>query len=114
MWGLFKKRGKEDLKKLVSAYRYLLKASEQSENNAVNDEGMERSWRGGFGKSVNQLFKEWPTPNQLRDFQKKMVYWLRKRKDVEIAYICAFNDYLGQRRLSPDELKEVIKTGRSG
>ncbi len=114
MWGFFKKRGKEDLKKLVSAYRCLLKASEQSENKTVRNEEIERSWRGGFGKSINQLFKEWPTPNQVRDFEKKALYWQRKRKDVEIAYICAFNDYLGQRRLSPDELKEVIRTGRSG
>ena len=113
MWGLFKKRGGEDLRKLISGYRCLLKASEQSGNNAVTRETIGRSWRGGFGKSINQLFNQWPTPNQVMEFEKKMNRWLKKMSDVEVAYVCAFNDYLGQKRLNPDELREVIQTGRS-
>ena len=113
MWGLFRKRGREDLRKLVSVYRCLLKASEKSEDSTVTDETLERRWRGGFGKSFNQLFNQWPTPNQVREFEKKMIRWLKKKSDVEVAYICAFNDYLDQRRLNSDELNEVIRTGRS-
>lgn len=105
MWGFFKKRQKGDLRRLASAYRCMLKAASQAGD-------PERAWKGGFGKAYNQIFMDWPSPNQSRRFERLMHRWLKKAGDPERAFILAFNDYLGQRRLAASELEEVLQAGR--
>jgi hypothetical protein len=69
-------------------------------------------WRGAFGQAYQLLFRDWPSPNELQRFEKKMVRRLKKTVDVPRAFILAFNDYLDQKPLSPEELDEVIKRGQ--
>ena len=106
MWRLFKKRQEDDLSRLVSAYRFLLKVSRQNAPEAL------QPWRGAFGQAFQLLFRDWPSPNELRRFEKKMLRRLKKTVDVPRAFILAFNDYLDQKPLSPEELDEVIKRGQ--
>ncbi|HET6466150.1 MAG TPA: hypothetical protein VLY20_03055 [Nitrospiria bacterium] len=106
MWRLFKKRQKDDLSRLVSAYRFLLKISRQNTSEAL------QPWRGAFGQACQLLFRDWPSPNESRRFEKKMLRRLQKTVDVPRAFILAFNDYLDQKPLSPEELDEVIRRGR--
>ena len=106
MWRLFKKRQEDDLRRLVSAYRGFLKAQAQCGSPDL-------AWRGGFGKAVHLLFGGWPTPNESRRFEKQMLRRLAKTDDFARAFILAFNDYLGQKRLNPKELSEVIEQGRA-
>ena len=114
MWGLFKRRHKEDLRRLVSAYRYFLKAAHQADHDALGDEDREwRKWKGGFAKAFNQFFNKWPTPNQSRAFEKKMLRWLKKSQDMDHTFIQAFNNYLKQKQLTLEELHEVIKRGQA-
>ena len=106
MWRLFKKRQEDDLSRLVSAYRFLLKVSRLNAPDALEP------WRGAFGQSYQLFFCDWPSPNESRQFEKKMLGRLKKSMDVPRAFISAFNDYLDQKPLSPDELDEVIKRGQ--
>lgn len=106
MWRIFKKRQDEDLRRLVSAYRFLLKVSEKKEAVALEP------WRGAFGQACQQFFKDWPSPNESRRFEKIMLRRLKRTVDLPRAFIFAFNEYLDQKRLSPDELDEVIERGR--
>ena len=110
MLKLFKKRQDEDLRRLISAYRCMRKAALQAESHGLLDERQRenRKWKGGFGKAVQLLFKEWPTPNESRRFDKMMQRWLRKAKETDQAFVLAFNEYLGQKRLSNEELKEIL------
>ena len=111
-FGWFKKRQKDDISRLITAYRYFLKAGEQSggqSGGSVNPE--ERKWKGGFGKTCQQLYKDWPSSNESRLFEKKMERWVKKSESLEQAYILAFNDYLNQKRLRPEELSEIIGQG---
>ena len=113
MWNFLRKRHTEDLKRLGTAYRCYLKASDQAEFDGYGDENRrERNWKGGFAKALNQLFRQWPTPNQSWDFEKKMVRWLKKNDVMDHAFIYAFNEYLHQKRLNPSELNEVVEKGR--
>ena len=105
MWGLFKKRQADDLRRLASAYRFLLKVS-QSQTDALEP------WRGAFGQAYQQLFRDWPSPNESRRFERKMQRRLKSTVDVPRAFILAINDYLDQKPLSPEELDEVIERGR--
>ena len=115
MWGLFKKRQEHDLRRLVSAYRYFLKAASQAESDRLlGAEQVEiRKWKGGFGKAFQQIFMEWPSPQQSRRFEKKMLRRHRKTKDLHLAFILAMNDYLDQKSLTPQELQEVLQESRS-
>jgi hypothetical protein len=106
MWRLFKKRQEDDLRRLVSAYRFLLKVSRQNKTDASEP------WRGAFGQTYQQFFKDWPSPNESRRFEKKMLRRLKRTIDVPRAFILAVNDYLEQKRLSPEELDVVIRRGR--
>jgi hypothetical protein len=113
MWSFLRKRGEEDLGRLVSAYRCYLKAARQAEESGEGGEGPAAvPWKGGFGKACRLLFDEWPTPNESRRFGKKMAARLGKTPQADRAFLEAFNDYLGQKRLSPAELDEVIVRGR--
>jgi hypothetical protein len=114
MWWIFKKRHEGDLRKLVSAYRYFLKAASQAEGLSLLDEAEKeaRKWKGGFGKAFNQLFYEWPTPHESKRFERRMERWLKKIHNTDQAFIHAFNEYLDQKRLSPEELHEVLNQGR--
>lgn len=113
MWSLFRKRHEDDLRRLISAYRYYLKAADQAGSNQAGEgRGPDRAWKGGFGKTYKQLFKDWPSPNESRRFEKKVARWLKKNRNLDEAYLLAFNDYLNQKRLSPDELSDVIERGR--
>lgn len=38
--------------------------------------------------------------------------WLRRAKDTDQAFILAFNEYLAQKQLSTEELKEVLNLGQ--
>lgn len=106
MWRLFKKRQEDDLSRLVSAYRYLLKVSRQNQADLLEP------WRGAFGQAYQQFFREWPSPNEIGRFEQKILHRFKKTIDVERAFILAFNDYLDQKRLSSDELDDVIERGR--
>ena len=106
MWRLFKKRQENDLTRLVSAYRFLLKVSRQNGPDAL------QPWRGAFGQACQLLFRDWPSPNESRRFEKKMLRHLRKTIHVPQSFILAFNDYLDQKPLSPEELEEVMKRGQ--
>ncbi len=105
MWRLIKKRQANDLRRLATAYRFLLKVS-QSQTDALEP------WRGAFGQAYQQLFRDWPSPNESRKFEKKMLRRLKKTIDVPRAFILAINDYLDQKELSMEELEEVIQRGR--
>ena len=105
MWRLFKKRQADDLRRLASAYRFLLKVS-QSQTDALEP------WRGAFGQAYQQLFRDWPSPNESRRFERKMQRRLKSTVDVPRAFILAINDYLDQKPLSPEELDEVLDRGR--
>jgi hypothetical protein len=107
MWRLFKKRQEDDLRRLASAYRFLLKVSRQNQADLLEP------WRGAFGQVYQQFFKDWPSPNESRKFEKRMLRRLKRTVDVPRAFVLAFNDYLDQKRLSPDELDEVIELGRA-
>lgn len=115
MWDLFKKRQDGDLRRLISAYRYFLKAVHQTETERLSDETQRemRKWKGGFGKAYNQLFMDWPSPHQSRRFEKKMQRWLPKTDSLDHAFVQAFNDFLGQKRLNPEEMKQIMEEGRS-
>jgi len=106
MWRLFKKRQEDDLTRLVSAYRFLLKVSRQNAPDAL------KPWRGAFGQACQLFFQDWPSPNELRRFEKKMLRRLKKTVDVPRAFIMAFNDFLDQKPLSPEELDEVVRRGQ--
>ena len=106
MWWLFKKRQEDDLSRLISAYRFLLKVSRQNAPDALEP------WRGAFVQTHQLLFRDWPSPNESRRFEKKMVCRLKKTVDLPQAFILAFNDYLDQKPLSPEELDEVMKRGQ--
>ena len=114
MWGFFKRRQEGDLRRLASAYRYYLKSAQQAEQDGLLDESQKkvRRWKGGFGKAFKQLFMEWPSPQQSRRFEKQMLRWLAKTDHLDYAFICAFNDFLGQKKLKPEELKEVMNEGK--
>ena len=114
MWGLFKKRQEGDLSRLVSAYRCFLKAASQADETGLLDEEERRTraWKGGFGKAIHQLYMQWPSPNQSRRFARKMQYWLARSPDLDRAFVLAFNDYLQQKRLTEEELLDVIESGR--
>jgi hypothetical protein len=106
MWRLFRKRQADDLSRLVSAYRFFLKVSRQNQADALEP------WRGAFGQVYQQFFKDWPSPNESRKFEKRMLHRLKKTVDVPRAFILAINDYLDQKPLSPEELDEVVERGR--
>lgn len=113
VWNLFKKRHEGDLRRLSTAYRFFLKTSLQEksyEPTTMGPEGLH--WKGGFGKAVNQLFRNWPTPNESKLFEKLMRRWLKKGKTTDHAFIMAFNDFLEQKRLRFQELQEVIDEGK--
>ena len=113
MWNFFRKRQHDDFQRLVTAYRCFLKAADQAEeDNLDSDSRSDRKWRGGFGKAYNQLLKRWPTPNEMAGFEKKMVRNFRKDKNMEHAFIHAFNEFLEQKRLNPRELTEVMELVR--
>lgn len=113
MWGLFRKRHPDDLDRLATAYRYFLKASDQADTDTLGDEGrQERKWKGGFGKALQQLYKQWPTPNESRRFERSMARSMKKSESMDRTFIHAFNDYLKQKRLTEDELSEVVGRGR--
>lgn len=106
MWRIFKKRQGEDLSRLVSAYRFLLKVSKQNAPDAL------QPWRGAFAQTCQLLYRDWPSPNEVRRFEVKMDRRLKKTVDVPKAFVLAFNDYLDQKELSPDELEDVIRRGQ--
>ncbi len=106
IWGLFKKRKPGDIDRLVSGYRYLLKISNQDQGNPGSP------WIGGFAQTFQFFNKSWPSPNEIKGFEKKMLLWSRKIKDMEEAYIHAFNDYLGQKKLTREELSRVFSEGK--
>ena len=109
----WRKRQEDDLKRLISAYRAYVKASDQAENEGIDREGAEwRTLKGGFGKACHILFKQWPTPNDSLRFEKQLIRWIKKTPETDLAFVCAFNDYLNQKRLNPDELSDVIRRGR--
>jgi hypothetical protein len=114
MWKWFRKRQDGDLRRLTSAYRCFLKAVHQNADYHLLDEEekQKRYWKGGFGKAFNQLFLEWPTPSESSQFEKVMHRWLKKGKDTDEAFILAFNDYLKQKRLDPQELHEILNQGK--
>ena len=113
MWNWLRKRGEDDLRKLVSAYRCYLKASDQADFDRLGDDNrQERKWKGGFGKAIHQLFKSWPTPNQSRQFEKNMMRLLIKTNKMDQVFIAAFNEYLKQKKLNEEELSQVIEKGR--
>jgi len=105
MWRIFKQRQIDDLSRLVSAYRFLLKVSHEKQAEVLEP------WRGAFGQAYQLLVHEWPSPNETRRFEKLMLRRLKKTVDVPRAYILAFNDYLDQKPLSPEELDEVVRGG---
>jgi len=105
MWRLFRKRQQDDLTRLISAYRFLFKVSRQTAPNSLEP------WRGAFGQAFQLFFREWPSPNESRRFEKKMLDRLKRTVDVPRAYVMAFNDYLGQKPLSREELEEVVRKG---
>lgn len=114
MWGWFKKRQEDDLRRLVSAYRFFLKAGRQAEGEVPGNLGLqERRWKGGFGQAYQLLFKDWPSPNQSRRFEHYMIRRLRKTADLDRAFIQAFNDFLDQKRLTDEELAEIFREGAS-
>jgi hypothetical protein len=106
MWRFFKQRQSDDLSRLVSAYRFLLKVSNEKQAELLEP------WRGAFGQAYQLLVHEWPSPNEARRFEKLMLRRLKKTVDVPRAYVMAFNDYLDQKPLSPKELDEVIRRGQ--
>ena len=113
MWSIFKKRQEGDLRRVTTAYRFFLKTTLQEkkyEPTAMDSE--DRHWKGGFGKAINQLFRSWPTPNQSKLFEKPMKRWLKKGRSTDEAFIMAFNDFLEQKRLSLQELQEVLDEGK--
>ena len=113
MWNLFKKRQEGDLRRLATAYRFFLKTTLQEKNHEHTIMDTEnRLWKGGFGKAVNQLKRNWPTPNQSKLFERFMKRWLKKGRSTDQAFIMAFNDFLEQKRLNLQELQEVLDEGR--
>jgi len=104
MWRLFKKRQPEDLSRLVSAYRFLLKVS------LTQPEVLE-PWRGAFGQVHQQFYRDWPTPNASGKFEKAMIRRMKTIIDVPRAFVLAVNDFLDQKPLSPEELTHVIERG---
>ena len=113
MWNLFKKRQEGDLRRLTTAYRFFLKTTFQKgayESMAMDTEDL--LWKGGFGKAINQLFRNWPTPNQSKLFERFMKRWLKKGRSTDQAFIMAFNDFLEQKRLNLQELQEVLDEGK--
>lgn len=113
MWNPFKKRQNGDLERLVTAYRFFLKAVSQAGELAFLEEGQKeaRKWKGGFGKASQQLFRKWPTIDQSKRFEKLMVQQLKKTKNIDEAFIHAFNKFLNQKRLTSDELKKIRSQG---
>jgi hypothetical protein len=112
VWDLLRKRHDDDLKRLISAYRGFLKAAHQTESEGLGGEGSEwRKLKGGFGKAFHILYSQWPTPNESQRFERTLVRWLKKELATDRAFIQAFNDYLKQKRLNPEELNEVIQAG---
>jgi len=105
MWRLFKKREADDLRRLASAYRFLLKVSK-------TQAGALQPWQGAFGQAYQQFFKDWPSPNESRKFEKAMLRRMKRTVDVPRAFILAVNDYLDQKPLSPSEINEVMERGR--
>ncbi|HEY4484707.1 MAG TPA: hypothetical protein VI702_00085, partial [Nitrospiria bacterium] len=101
-----------DLRRLVTAYRCYLRASAQAPRPGETLGTADLDWRGGFGRAVQILFRDWPSPNQSRKFENGMLRRMRNTGNSDRAFIEAFNDYLGQKRLSPEELSEVIARGR--
>ncbi|HEX9756370.1 MAG TPA: hypothetical protein VGB26_01065 [Nitrospiria bacterium] len=113
MWDIFKKRQEGDLRRAATAYRFYLKSIHQTENNDIaGDEKETRNWKGGFSKAFNQLFRDWPTPNQSKRFEKLMYRWVKKGADAERAFVLAFNEFLGQKKLTDPEIGEVLNQGR--
>ncbi len=113
MWNLFKKRGPEDLGRLVSAYRCYLKVTNRTDSPPLAGPGSEGpAWKGGFGQAYQLFFKGWPTPNESHRFETIMERRLKKTEDLDRAFIQAINDYLGQKRVSPEELRQVVEEGR--
>jgi hypothetical protein len=114
MWRFFRKREKHDLERLATAYRCYLKASDQAELDELGDEDRQgRKWKGGFGKAIHQIFDQWPTPNQSRQFERNMSNSLKKTQSMDEAFLDAFNEYLKQKRLRNFELHEVIEKGKN-
>lgn len=113
MWNFFKKRQEGDLRRVATAYRFFLKAAYQTEGQSIPENEKEtRKWKGGFGKAFNQLFRDWPTPNQSKRFEKLMGRWLKKVGNIEPAFVLAFNDFLGQKHLNQEEITEVLEDGK--
>lgn len=106
IWDLFKRRHPGDIDRLVSGYRYLLKVTHQSQGDPLNP------WKGGFAQAYHLLNKDWPSPNQNRNFEKLMDRWSKKFDETDRAYIHAFNAYLKQKKLAPDEEEEVIRLAK--
>ncbi len=114
VWNFLRKRQDGDLQRLISAYRGFLKAAHQTENEGLGGEGSEwRKLKGGFGKAFHILFNQWPTPNESQRFEKMMTRWLKKEQATDRAFIQAFNDYLKQKRLNPEELDDVIQRAQN-
>jgi hypothetical protein len=90
-----------------------LKAVHQIQAEGGTPEGSEwRMLKGGFGKAFQLLFNEWPTPDETRRFEKKLRRWMEKSMELDRIFIQAFNEYLRQKRLSSEELSEVLHRGR--
>lgn len=74
--------------------------------------GVRRKAGKGVGKAVHFLFHKWPTPRQSGEFEKLMRRHLKKAKNRDQAFVLAFNEYLAQKRLSAEELSEVLAQGQ--
>jgi len=98
---------------VTSAFRFYLKSARQTENHGIPEDEKEiRKWKGGFSKAFNQLFRDWPTPNQSRRFEKLMYRWVKKGAIAGRAFVLAFNEFLGQKKLTDTEIDEVLNQGR--
>jgi len=113
MWNFLKKRQEGDLRRVTSAFRFYLKSAHQTANHGISENEKEiRKWKGGFSKAFNQLFRDWPTPNQSKRFEKLMLRWVKKKGDNDQSFVLAFNDFLNQKTLNQEEIKEVLGEGK--
>ncbi|HEY5648293.1 MAG TPA: hypothetical protein VIU33_02255 [Nitrospiria bacterium] len=102
IWDFFKRRRPGDIDRLVSGYRYLLKATHQGQGDPLSP------WKGGFAQAYHFLNNDWPSPNENRRFESLMERWMKKFEETDQAYVHALNEYLKQKKLNTDEVQAVI------
>ena len=107
---MFRRRQPDDLNKLEKAYRCFLKASRDAEKDSLGEEHRQnRKWNGGFRLATEAILGAKPAMDDFLEFHTRMAVHISKVKNVDIAFVLAFNDFLGQAPLTREELAELFQ-----